>query len=337
VPNVKARPGQVVCVVGAQGALGTTAVAQFGSAGWKVHPTGRRPEGREGYRQLDLDQSETVAPAFRGVDLVINTVPHPAWAAERAILKQGGVLVNCSHAPGRAAAAIAAEAGELKGTVLLNAGLVPGVTNLVAAELLEEYPRADCLEVAFTVLSAATAGRAGGEFVHRGLTSQRHHRVVELPMPRPFGRLSFIEVAEGEDGGFGGVAGKREVTTYLGFGERPLRLALRAMNALRLISFLPRATFTLDRGGAAEASREPTAVWVGARRGTKRLGASLLECEGDYRTTAAAARVFGEALLDGRGRPGCFNPEDLFTLSDLLPAFDDVGLRVTRGWDGASV
>lgn len=329
-----ARPAGDVCVIGAQGVLGATAVGQFEALGWKVHPAGRRPERREGFRRLDLDRPETVATALQGVDLVVSTVPDSGLTAERVVLLHGGVLVNCSHAPGRASAAIAAEAGEPKGTVLLNAGLVPGVANLVADDLLKRHPQADCLEIAFTVLSAATAGRAGGEFVHRGLISRRNHRVVELPMPRPFGRLSFIEVAEGEDGGFGGVAGQRRVETYLGFGDWPSRLTLRAINALRLNSLLPPAMFRRDRHRTAEASSEPTVVWVGARRGSERLGASVLECKGDYRTTAAAARTFGEALLDGRGRrPGCFNPEDLFSLSDLLPALEDIGLRVTRDWN----
>jgi hypothetical protein len=325
-----------VCVIGANGALGAVLVEQLGAAGWAVHPAGRRRDRREGFRQLDLDRPGTVAAALADVDLVLSTVPHPGWAAERTVLERSGVLVNCSHAPARARAAIVAGAKVQKGTVLLNAGLVPGVANLVAAELLQKHPQADCLEAAFTVLGSGTAGRAGGEFVHHGLTSQRHHRVVELPMPEPFGRLPFIEVAEGEDGGFGGVAGPRAVRTYLGFGDRPVSLALRTMNALRLISLLPRAAFARDRGKKADASREPTAIWVGARRGSERLGVSVLECDGDYRTTAAAARVFGEALLSGRVRPGCFNPEDVFSLGDLLPAFEGIGLRVTREWDTAN-
>jgi hypothetical protein len=324
------------CVIGAQGVLGVAVAAQLEPAGWRVHPAGRRPERREGFRRIDLDRPETVTAALRDVDLVVSTVPHLGWAAERAVLGQGGVLVNCSHAPAAPATAIAAEAKEHRGTVLLNAGLVPGLANLAAAELLAEHPEADCLEIAFTVLSKGTAGRGGGEFAHRGLTSRRHHRVVALPMPEPFGTLPFIEVAEGEDGGFGGVAGGRAVETYLGFGDRGLSAALRALNALRLISALPLAAFRRDRGKEAEASREPTAIWVGARRSGERLGASVLECEGDYRTTAAAARLFGEALLDGCGGPGCFNPEDLFSLGDLLPRLADLGLRVTRDWQAES-
>jgi hypothetical protein len=283
-------------------------------------------------RHLDLDRPETVAPAVHDMDLVVSTVPHPGWSAERVVLEEGGFLVNCSHAPARVATAITAEANEPKGTVLLNAGLAPGVVNLVAADLLENHPEADCLEVGFTILSAGTAGKAGGEFAHHGLTSRHRHRVVTLPMPEPFGRLKFIEIAETEDGGYGGVAGSRSVENYLGFADRPLNLLLRTLNALGLMSVLPRAPFAVNRGGKGAASKEPTAVWVGARLGGERLGASMLECEGDYRSTAAAARVFAEALVDGQFQPGCFNPEDLFSLDDLLSEFEDVGLRITRDW-----
>lgn len=312
--------------------LGTAVAERFESAAWTVHRAGRRPDSREGFRQLDLDLPESLPSALSGLDLVISSVPDPSFAAERVILERGGVLINCSHAPARSAASITA-AGEPQGTVLLNAGLVPGLSNLMASELLEKYPEADCIEVAFTLDGSATAGRAAGEFVHHALTSRHHHRAIRLPMPEPFGELACIEVAEGEDGGFAGSPGGRKVETYFGFRPRPLSIALRATNALRLMSVLPRVAFAVDRGDAAEPSREPTVVWVGVRLGAQRLGASVLSCEGDYFTTAAAAQAFAELLLaGGTHRPGCFNPEDLFSLSDLLPALDPIGVRVKRDW-----
>ncbi len=324
VPTV---PSRSVCVIGAQGALGRAVVAQCLSAGLQVHRAGRRPDAREGYRQLDLDRPETIAPAVSDVDLIISTVPHPGLTAERFVLERGGVLVNCSHAPARAVAALAAQVSDPQGAVLLNAGLVPGVANLLAAELLEEHEQAGCLEVAFTVLGGATAGKAGGEFAHRGLTARRHHRVIKRPLPEPFGELACIEFAEGEDGGFGGVAGSRRIERYLGFGDRPLSLSLRAINALHLMQTLPKAAFVVERGRRSEASSEPTAIWVAARRGSQRLGASVMQCDGDYRTTAAAARIFGERLIE-RKRAGCFNPEDLFSLRDLLAPLQEVGVRI---------
>lgn len=316
-----------VCVIGAQGTLGNTVVKQFAAAGWTVHPAGRRPDRRENFRRLDLDRPETVNSALQDVDLVVSTVPHPKLTAERLVLERGGVLVNCSHTHARAVAALASEAKETKGTVLLNAGLVPGIANLVATELLAKTPQADCLEVAFTILNEGTAGRAGGEFAHEGLTSQSHHSVVKLPMTEPFGQLACMEIAEQEDFGFGGVAGSRQIEIYLGFADRPLRVALRAINALHLMRVLPRAAFTVKREEQDKASKEPTVVWIGARLGAERLGASIIECEGDYRTTAALARTFGEKLVIN-SRPGCFTPEDLFSLGDIAAPLQEIGLRV---------
>lgn len=317
-----------VCVIGAQGALGNAVASQFASAGWTVYPAGRRADRREGFRRVDLDRPETLGPALQDVDLVVSTVAHPGQTAERWVLEQGGILVNCSHASAPTASALAAEAPTATGTVLLNAGLVPGIANLAAAELLEEHPKADSLEVAFTVLTSGTAGKAGGEFAHAGLTSQPHHRVIKLPMPDPFGELACIQIGERGDFGFGGVAASRRVDVYLGFADRALSLALQALNQLRLMRVLPKTAFTVRRGPQSETSQEPTVIWLGARQGSERLGASIIECNGDYRLTAASARAFAERLaLDPR--PGCFNPEDLFSLSDLVPPLEELGLRVS--------
>ena len=321
--------GHSACVIGAQGVLGKIIAGQLADAGWTVYPAGRRSDPRSGYRQLDLDRPETVGPALRNVDLIISTVPHSGLAAERAVLEQGGVLVNCSHAPSETTGVLDKEVRNPKGTVLLNGGLVPGVANLGATELLSRHPEADCLEVAFTILSAGTAGKTGGAFAYEGLTSRSHHRVVRLPLPQPFGNTACIETAGHNDFGFGGAAGSRKVETYLGFADLALNLGLRTANVLRLMHLLPKAAFVTDRGTPGEASREPTAVWLGARKGGELLGSSILECEGDYRTTAEAARAFGEKLL-AVGRAGCFNPEDVFDLDEILSPLATEGMRISR-------
>jgi hypothetical protein len=154
--------------------------------------------------------------------------------------------------------------------------------------------------------------------------------VLELPLPEPFGRTSCIEVGEGEDQGFAVVAGGRSVERYLCFADPPLRLALHAINALRLTTLLPRAAFVLGaRRNRGTASREPTVIWVGACHRKRRLGVRILECEGDYRTTATLARLFAIELLHHPSQPGCFNPEDVLTLEQLAPSLDGIGLRVT--------
>lgn len=313
-------------MIGGEGALGRAIVEDLRGAGWTVHPAGRRASGPDA-RHIDLDRPETLAPALGDVDLTISTVPDRGFAAERWVLENGGVLVNCSHAAGTAAPALEDEAGlDLKGTVLLNAGLVPGVANLVAARLLAEHREANCLEVAFTVLKEGTAGRGGGEFVHAGLTSRPRHRVIKLPFPE-FGDLSCLEIYEDEDCGFGGVSGSRRVENYLAFADCSANLGLRTMNSLSLMRLLPPAALAAGAGRPRGLSQEPTNVWVGARRGEERLGASIIECAGDYRTTAQAGRSFAEALLDSR-QPGCFNPEDLFEVSDFMRPLKEMGVRI---------
>jgi hypothetical protein len=318
------------CVIGGEGALGRVVVASLRSAGWSVRPAGRRQKGHDGSVHIDLDQPTTLGPALNGVDLIVSTVPHSGCAAERWVLEHGGLLVNCSHAPGATAAALTAEAADrCKGTVLLNGGLVPGIANLVAAEMLDTHPEADTLEVAFTVTRNATAGRGGGEFVHSGLASRPQHQVINLFLPDPFGELSFIEIHEHEDCGFAGVAAGRQVKNYLGFADKSIAWSLRIANALRLMRALPKAAFAVPGSRNGQPSQEPTAIWVGARKGPELLGASLAQCEGDYRTTAEVARLFGEALIPSR-RPGCFNPEDLFTIGDLEAPLNETGVRFGR-------
>src|SRR4051812_3774079 len=292
------------CVIGGRGTLGQALVRSLHSSGWSVQAAGRRQDAAV---HIDLDRPSTLPPVLTDVDLIVSAVPDPCFAAERWVLANGGLLVNCSHAPGAEAAALTAETSEqCKGMVLLNAGLVPGIANLVAAELVDKHPAADTLEVAFTVVRQATAGRGGGEFVHSGLALRSHHEVVGLPLPEPFGRLACIEIHEDEDCGFAGVAEGRRVKNYLGFGDRSIAWSLRIANALRLMRTLPKAAFAVDGARKGHPSQEPTAIWVGASAAGELLGSRTIECEGDYRTTAEAARMFSEALIADR-RPGCFN------------------------------
>jgi len=65
----------------------------------------------------------------------------------------------------------------------MNAGIAPGVTNLLAAELLEENPDADEVELVFTVTTHGTGGAAAAPFAHRGFTGRGHHRVMQVTLP----------------------------------------------------------------------------------------------------------------------------------------------------------
>lgn len=93
---------RTVVVIGAQGVLGSTVARAFADAGWSVLRGGRRPDGRAGFRLVDLDRPDTVRQAIAGADLVVDSVPHPGVAAETAVLRDGGALIDISARPAAA-------------------------------------------------------------------------------------------------------------------------------------------------------------------------------------------------------------------------------------------
>jgi hypothetical protein len=92
---------------------------------------------------VELDRPETVAAAIAGVDLVVDPVPHPELAAERVVLREGGALIDVSMRQAAAGRRLRAETRAPRGTVVLNAGRTPGVSNLVVADLLGRTPRTE--------------------------------------------------------------------------------------------------------------------------------------------------------------------------------------------------
>lgn len=331
--------GRSVLVIGAGGVLGSLTARAFEAEGWQVVRGGRR--GREGFRVVDLDREDTITAALADVDVAVNTVPHPELPAERVALRKGGRVVNVSTHPPAAGRALRARARDARGTVVLNAGVAPGVTNLVAADLLARHPEADVVEIALTVSAGGASGRAGGEFAHRGLTSVRRHRTRRIPLPEPYGERTCLGFAEEERGWLGDVAGARAVESYICFAERAPATAILALNRLGVMSVLPRLAFVAGRGKPPEeASHERVAEWVGVRAGDRRLAARTVECRGDYASTAAVAVGFAAALLGERGgelpSAGCLYPDELVTLTDFEPALRAAEIEVVDRTPGAA-
>ena len=153
--------GRQVLIIGSQGVLGSLLVDAFTATGWAVLRGGRRPDERPDFRHLDLNEPETVAAAIAGTDLAINTVPDSGLTAERMVLDRGGVLINVSALPDEAGRRLRWNTTTAKGVVVMGAGIAPGLTNLVAANLLAANPEADEIEFAFTVSFKSTSGPAG--------------------------------------------------------------------------------------------------------------------------------------------------------------------------------
>jgi NAD(P)-dependent dehydrogenase (short-subunit alcohol dehydrogenase family) len=326
---------RAVLVIGAGGVLGVALVRAFEDAGWQVVQGTRRGNGAPGARMVDLDRPDTVAAAIVGVDLIVDTVPHPGLIPERAVLCEGGLLIDVSVRPAATGQSLRRETDDARGTVVLNAGRTPGVSNLVVAELFEANPDADEVEIVFSFSASGVSGRAGGEFVHGHLTSARRHRTAVIPFPAPLGPTRCLRFAESEDGWLGDLAGRRTVATYARFSPTALNRTVLIVNALRLMTALPLDAFVPRRKEPADAlSSEPVTEWVAVLRKGERLAARTITGAGNYRVTAAATLVLAEKLTNparrDRVRPGCFEPQELFSLAELEADLRQRGLAVAR-------
>jgi NAD(P)-dependent dehydrogenase (short-subunit alcohol dehydrogenase family) len=113
---------RTVVIIGAQGGLGSIVVRAFADAGWSVLRGGRRPDQGADFQLVDLDRPDTVRRAIAGADLVVDVVPHPGLAVERAVLRDGGALIEVSARPAAASRRLRDRERDPRGLVIMNAG-----------------------------------------------------------------------------------------------------------------------------------------------------------------------------------------------------------------------
>ena len=307
--------------------MGTLTARAFATAGWTVRAGARRPGPRQ--VQIDLDSVQSVAAAVTEDELVVNTVPHPDLLAERHVLEHGGTLINVSALPASAGRSLRAVSGAARGTVLMNAGLAPGVTTIVAADLLRRNPDAGELEIVFTLSAKSPRGPASAEFINRGLTTLPRHRTALVPLPAPFGERRCLGFRERDEGWLGGIAEGRVVRQYICITETAVHERLLELNAMARLNELPRELVgarSPDADGTP--SDEPVAHWIAAVRDGRRLAARTVLCRGDFLNAARSTIVFAEALLGRAQRGGCFDPEEICTLRGVQDKLEAAGIRI---------
>jgi hypothetical protein len=315
-------------VVGAQGVLGNFIGEGLSGAAWEVTRAGRRPEEAADFRELDLADPKSVSNGVRGFDLVVSTAHEPGLALERTILDQGGTLIDLIELS-KAERAQLGEVANPKGLVVTDTGL-GGVAYLAVAELLDAHPEADAAEYALMVSASGSTGRAGGLFAHKLLTSSRHHETATVPFPEPFGTRRGLEVGQDTEGIPRTAVNKVPIRHYLCMLPSALNGMLLALNSARLISVLPKASFTAGaRKVPDELSDERICEWVAVSSNGERVATQTVEGDGYYRMTTAATVVFANALVRKREK-GLRSIEELVSLSELRPALSKNGISVRK-------
>jgi hypothetical protein len=317
-------------IIGARGVLGGLTVRAFREAGWEVRSAVRGAGA--GQIELDLDRPPSVLNALDKDELVINTVPQRNLIAERLVLEQGGTLINISTLPAAATRELRAEAGGAQGTVLMNAGLAPGVSTIAAADLLRRHPEAEELEMVFTVSAAAPRGPASVDALHRGLTTVARHRTVLVPLPEPFGERLCVGFGEDDAGWLGGIAEGRLVRPYICLLEPALHEWLLTLNDVAALGRMSKSVIRARLPDGNEvATPEPVAHWIAATRGERRLGVAIVRCRGELVHTARSAVVFAQSMRTDPPGGGCFDPEEICTLDQLQASLQAAGISIIPG------
>lgn len=336
-----------VLVIGGYGFLGATIATAFTEAGWHVSRGSRSPH-TAGATHVDLDEPDTVRRAAATVDVVVNTVPDTDFVAEKAVLRDGGLLLNVATLDQRPLRDFRDYAAQNTGpgTVVVNAGLAPGITNLVIGDLLRQYPHADGVEIAMALQTTGMSGKNGVRFVHENLTTAtkdgarvRHHATRRIPLPQPFGTRTCFGFAEGQDGWLLGAAGNRTLHTY-GYIDNPaLHNAILALNTLRLLPLLPRTPLLWGHNTRPNVeTTEPVAHWLAVLHNSSRIAARTVRCTGDYLRTAEATVVTAEALLHSHAHRagGCFGIEGVLSLNEIEKGLRDNGITIDNEVIGLS-
>jgi hypothetical protein len=316
-----------VLIVGGKGVLGTLTATAFRQAGWTVRSAARGVGPWQA--TVDLDRPETLVAAMEPDELVVNTVPHPGLSAERIVLEHGGTLINTSALPAAAARSMRAIAGAARGTVLMSAGIAPGVTNVVAADLLREHPGAEELEIVFTLSEATARGPADAEFVQRGLTAMPRHRTAVIHLPAPFGKRQCLGFGEGEAAWLGGSVEGRVVRLYICLAEPAAHERLLELNQRGVMHELPGSLFKsrpLPVTGIPSA--DPVAHWIAVKTRERRLAVRTVECTDGFLHAARSTVVFAEELMRRHRQGGCFDPEEICTLAEIEPKLRAVGVTI---------
>lgn len=315
-------------IIGANGALGRVVSDVFTQRGWHITRAMRSAAGQPGdVVSIDLTDREALAALMNRVDVTVNTVP-AGFGAESVALERGHRLLSLAITPMPDQTTLRNTYRHAPGTAILNAGLAPGVSNLVVADLVRHDPAGTGkISIAVPLPWNNYHGAEGVRLVHRYMTkSGRHgsysgvHDSLLIKFPDPIGVKNCVGWAERDAGWVQRLAGGRLVRAYCYLDSPLLNSLIHTMNKMGSLHRLPLSPFLRMTERMDAPTVEPVSIAVSLQQG-ETLHSRIIECNGWYLSAAQAGEVMAREFVSDNTlvARGCIDSDEAFTLRRIAP------------------
>lgn len=303
----------VIGVVGAHGSLGRLITASLESDGAQAVAVDLRRSGPSERANL-----------LGILDALVFSAPVVDAGLHREALESGCHIVDVAvdRALNHQLLALDQPAHRSQRSVVAMAGFAPGLTGVLAADLLQRFaPRTTRLTLAVLQSPTGTAGHHGTREMLDLLTgadvTYRHRQVQTQEGTITKVRLFDLRIAEPEIAGLG-----THLELATGFGQTSMHARVRALRAVRSgirAAYPPVRDRAARRKARTPGTNEQTRLSAVALEGSGRpVGGRLLTVSSDYGATAAVAAATATAAARGLLAPGAGHLRQFLTLDDLL-------------------
>jgi hypothetical protein len=325
--------GAHALIIGGTGALGSLVAVTLRDSGWRVTVASRRPRSSD-VRLIDPQRPADIPAVTADADIIVSTNPGPDLAIESTIVASGGLCISPATLCANELAPVERIAAP-KGTLIPHAGLTPGFSTLILADMLRRIgtPRAVTVGLSFSARGAS--GPGGRRWVNR-LFSQvcATHSVI-----RTFsnlGRRRCFRLPLQTEGWLPELPADVDQGLEFCMAERSLSTLFAGLKRLHLWHLLPGRLIVRPHSvGPAEPTNEPIAQWAYAM-GTIAAASHVCLVQGDYRTTACAVAILADKLLTridaGEMPRGVVRLQSLLTVDDLALGLARAGVAFERSW-----
>lgn len=302
-----------------------------------------------GAARLDVNTSETVEAVLGDAGLVVNCIDQAEPHLLRAVIRRGLAYADITAriAFWRAALALDGEARKSGARILLGAGLLPGISNVLARAGAERVGAVERVDTAVLLSMGDSFGAAALDYmlttasVPFVVMEDGRERVVgnftdgrRVEFPPPMGQRTVYRFALREQCFYPRTLGARSAATRLAL-DPPWVTALCAglmrlglAPALRQAGFRHAVVRLFDVLRGAYRRQDTYALTVEGQ-GTQGKACLGLVGESESNATALSAALMARALYEGDvGQPGVWLPEQVIRPAPFIQDLAKRGLHV---------